>query len=50
MGLFELTLTSCFGFLLAFYAGLFIMLSLAELSKNAGFSTLSFESTKSTVK
>ncbi len=44
------TLTRCFGFLFSSYAGLLVMLSLANLLLNASFRTVSFESAQSTVK
>ena len=49
-GLFVFALSGGFGFLLPLYAGLFVMLSLAKLGKDAGTSALPFETTQSTVK
>ena len=48
--LFVFALSGGFGFLLPLYAGLFVMLSLAKLGKDAGTSALTFETTKSAVK
>ena len=45
-----LALSSCFSFLLALYAGLFIVLSLTELCEYTGARTLLLEATKSVIK
>ena len=44
-----LALTGSFGFLLALYAGLLIMLSLTHFLHDAGLGTASLKTTKSTI-
>lgn len=49
LGLFILTLSCCFGFLLAFYARFFVMLSFAEFRENAGTGGCTLKATKSAI-